>query len=475
MQEESEKGPEALETFAKKRVLRVKEDGRITVYIVSDIGKKAEDIDKEKLKSYGVEVIKSVGNTMKATLPIKMIRKVADEVEGISFIRLPDIPYSQTITTEGVSLTGASSYHSVGYTGAGVGIAIIDMGFLGGCAAALAGEIPGSTIFIDCTGSLCINKICPWDSTETTNHGTAVAEIIHDIAPGAQLYLLKIDDPFDAVTAYSFLTPGSVNVVNYSAGWYNQNFGSGECFYYSPFYQYNPVCLVNDAYAAEILWVNSAGNSAKEHYAATFSDPNGNGWHNVSANMEFISFTAQSLIPVDIYLTWDSWPITDQDYDLYLYDSAFNEIYRSETVQSGTQRPTEHIQFYPLYTGTYYIAIKKYSASINHRFSLFVPYHELTPHVASGSLLCPADATTAFTVGAIDLSESTWSPAGQIASYSSQGPTNDGRIKPEIVGPAHVSTYTLPGFDGTSAAAPHLAGAAALILSANPSYSVSQL
>jgi subtilisin family serine protease len=77
-------------------------------------------------------------------------------------------------------------------------------------------------------------------------------------------------------------------------------------------------------------------------------------------------------------------------------------------------------------------------------------------------------------VGAIDYWY--WT-TGPIANYSSQGLTNDGRIKPDISGPASVSTYTygINAFSGTSAAAPHVAGAAALILSGNPSYSVSQL
>jgi len=95
--------------------------------------------------------------------------------------------------------------------------------------------------------------------------------------------------------------------------------------------------------------------------------------------------------------------------------------------------------------------------------------------VAASSLLSPADATGAMAVGAVD--RVVWSTTQAIEPFSSQGPTNDGRVKPEITGPDGVLSYTYrPNrFFGTSAASPHVAGAAALILSKNPSYTTSQL
>ena len=87
----------------------------------------------------------------------------------------------------------------------------------------------------------------------------------------------------------------------------------------------------------------------------------------------------------------------------------------------------------------------------------------------------PADADSILAVGAVD-------DEGNIANFSSRGPTYDGRIKPEVCARG-VSTYCVRSntenfyrtASGTSFSAPLAAGAAAVIMSANPNWTNMQV
>ena len=64
-----------------------------------------------------------------------------------------------------------------------------------------------------------------------------------------------------------------------------------------------------------------------------------------------------------------------------------------------------------------------------------------------------------------------------LASYSSQGPTDDGRTKPDLVAPTSVSTASFDSepFLGTSAAVPHVTGVAALAFGADRRLSAAEV
>jgi subtilisin family serine protease len=167
-------------------------------------------------------------------------------------------------------------------------------------------------------------------------------------------------------------------------------------------------------------------------------------------------------------------------------------------LQTGTQPPIEYISLDVPDSATegvfYAIKVKRHTSGIPTGTKMeiylggtsqFIPFRQVNGILnksalatSTSSISEPADAESVLAVGAIDYTK--WQ-TGQQEEFSSQGPTTDwngssARIKPDIMGPDGVTTFTYSDlFYGTSAATPHVAGIAALNLSMNPNMTPDEL
>ena len=97
----------------------------------------------------------------------------------------------------------------------------------------------------------------------------------------------------------------------------------------------------------------------------------------------------------------------------------------------------------------------------------------------AGSVSSPANSEGAIAVGAVEIGSSPTTRTH--AEFSSVGPTTISlRLKPDVAGPGVDVLSSVPGggwsaFSGTSMAAPHIAGSAALLRQRHPSWSAEQI
>ena len=456
----------ALGVVAKQPALRAR--GRKAVRVEISARRPAEA--RALVARLGGRVEMSYGRLLEAVVPPSALDDL-DRARAVGFAREPLRPVAESVRGEGIAATGARNWHRAGLRGAGVRVAVIDLGFRGWRDSRRNGDLPQSTVAVDyCPGG--------FDGPMATNHGTAVAEIVAEMAPAARLYLICVSSVAALGRAKDYAKAQGIRIVNHSASWFNSGRGDDSGGLETP------TGIVGDARAAGILWVNAAGNRAQQHWNGTFTDADANGWHEFAAgdegNTMFLGAGEQSCMA----LKWDAWPVTAVDYDLYLVRASDGiPVASSINDQDGTLPPTELICHFNS-TGVAQllavaIRLDDPAGAPAPRLDLFVyPGPNLEHQVADGSVTEPGSSSFALTVGAV-----CWQTSG-LEVFSSRGPTIDGRMKPDLAGPDWVSSFSYgpfggcggqTGFAGTSAATPHVAGAAALIKGANPSYGPDQL
>ena len=237
-----------------------------------------------------------------------------------------------------------------------------------------------------------------------------------------------------------------------------------------------------------IIWVNSAGNQARDTWYGSFEDSDADGLHQFNAAGNECNVVTIDLDPLEGFraqLRWaDSWGGASKDLDLYLIPvsggtfSLSDAVATSENNQSGggNDVPYETIsrRHGQIADGEYCLAVNQVSGAVPSWIQLLVwgASGDLQNYVSAHSIGNPAESRNSgmLAAGAAGISDT-----DTIESFSSQGPTTDNRTKPDIVGADGGTSSTRGTWKGTSQASPHVAGLAALVKQVYPSRSPSSI
>jgi hypothetical protein len=540
-----------------------------------NLGVKIEIIGNSKLFKTKGEVLTKVP-TVQGLLPITMINQVS-ALSFVRYIRLPDYGFSSTgsVTSQGERiLQAAQARAQFGVDGTGVRVGVISGGIGGvfatgctNCGPATAipspiatGDLPKATATRNSSGVLVsvgggitaqsfradgdLEDAAEPDGSGGVNaEGTAMLEIVHDLAPGARLFFANFDTSLSFSQAVDFLAANTDVVVD-DVGFFTPPFDGTSDVSTS-----TATALNTDSNPIR-GYFTAVANVAQDHYGGMYLDSGKSGKSITGQAGGLHSFQAISGVTVDnenlgpsvtdpatipplgeiiVLLTWnDSADASSNDYDLFLVPLSCSgfagstglpqppcsisgpPLASSTNPQTGTQPPVEELIFEnpsassPIAVG---IVIQNAgNAAAGRTFDLFVlgsladsaiPDHNFV--TVSGSVPAESDAggspVSVMSVGAIDQTQCSVSGScsGSVERYSSQGPTEatpqaDSRMKPDVTATDDVSITGAGGFGfngssitatgecnigrspcffpGTSAAAPHAAAVAALVLQA---------
>lgn len=376
-------------------------------------------------------------------------------------------PVAPPITNTGSVLSQGDTIHradqaraTFGVSGAGVKVGVLSDSVDGMATAVSSGDLPSDVQVLQAGSG--------------AGEGTAMLEIVHDLAPGAPLAFYGPSSSGDMIAGITQLAANGASVIVDDIWFFDQ-----------PIYEEGPIAqTVNEKAAQNVVYATSAVNSARKHYGSTFNTAGGERPFHLFAPGQ----TGQAVV-VDpgsarIILYWaDQWGQSSNDYDLYLVATDGTTVIAvGDNEQNGDDLPMETLTV-TNNTGApaqALVAVQLFNGSAK-RFDVY--YNGVTDiqfGSPASSIPGHANARDAITVAAANADN-----PNVIADYSSQGPVNivfpvlETRAKPDITGVAGVAVTGAAGFSnpffGTSAAAPHIAALAALVRQTNPLLSAAQV
>lgn len=417
------------------------------------------------------------------------------EVTGVKEISFatPPIANDDPVVSDGDRILKAEDLRNLlGVDGSGITVGVISNGVYGWQSVKADGELPASfgTSYIDPYRSGYLNKA----------EGTAMLEIVHDLAPGATLFFSGPTDSEEMLDSIDWLVAQGCDIIVDDLSFLDQ-----------PFFDDGDVAnAALDAIANDdVLYVSAAGNFADRHYQADFTGGQ-EGTHQFAEGEDKLPFLLGPYAVFGGYLQWsDEWGQSGHDYNLHLYSGYLdgneivwseNPIYSATGVQDGDDDPVETIELYND-SGYYFILgwqIEEVSGSGQEVELYTVSYQgiaeQLDYYVAEDSIFGQAASDGVIAVGAISAIDPYDPNHESIEPFSSQGPSTVYTFPPgqnpvrterdslDVAGIDGVSTkagidgfFDYEPFYGTSAAAPHIAAIAALLKEIKPDLTPAQI
>jgi subtilisin family serine protease len=360
---------------------------------------------------------------------------------------------------EAIDAMNVGDWHARGVKGAGVKVAVFDLQWFG------AGYDPtelGEVSTHDCWASpSCEVPMENWRarfSYEEGSHGYACAETIRDIAPEAELYLVRVNGETTLENAAQWAIREQIDLVSMSLSFFNNSFYDGS----------GPISAQAEAMArGGVLLVTSAGNYAESHWRGRLTDGDMDGradfdglnglwiYHGSGTKTVYVNWNQHSSCGVS-----DLWAqLRSEDGDIL--DYADDE----QAYDGDNCEPVERINAYVRDTQWTFLEVGLGSGvATDVDIDIYASTGDIDGAVPEGSITDPGASPYAVAVAAID---GVGYLDNDVEYFSSWGVNG----KPEIGGPDGLTTtvYGVRGFFGTSASTPATTAALALVMSEDPS------